>query len=92
MALSSRLALGLHRLAVRPLSTAHQQSPSKSADDALHKDIRNGYTHNPIEGYIRISPFENVQPPNLPLDVYVWQNLAKYPNHVAMVSRCLRKM
>lgn len=97
MALSSRMTVnGLRRInnknitvrAVRQLSTVQQQSiSSTTSDDTLHKDIRNAYTHNPIEGYIRISPFENVSSPNLPLDVYVWQNLPKYTNHVAMVCR-----
>lgn len=90
IALSSRLTLG--RLGktlsanVRQLSTVQQHIINNTIDDALHKDIRNAYTHNPIEGYIRTSPFENVSPPNLPLDVYVWQNLSKYANHEAMVS------
>lgn len=44
------------------------------------------YTHNPVEGYIRNSPYDVVTTPNLSLDQYVWQNVSYWPNHVATVS------
>lgn len=43
------------------------------------------FTHNPVEGYIRNSPYDVVTTPNLALDQYVWQNVSKWPNHIATV-------
>lgn len=45
------------------------------------------FTHNPVEGFIRNSPYDVVTTPDLSLDQYVWQNVSKWPNHVATVSK-----
>lgn len=55
-------------------------------EDNFHKEIVQAYTYNPVEGYIRTSPFEPVAVPNVPLDQYVWQNLPQWSNYIAMVS------
>lgn len=47
------------------------------------------FTHNPVEGFIRNSPYDVVTTPNLALDQYVWQNVSKWPDHVAMVRLTL---
>lgn len=97
---SSRLASGLHRTANasrihqlaltqhRYQSTAESQTARSSSqyDDNFHKEVVQAFTHNPIEGYIRNSPYETVAVPNLPLDQYVWQHLPKWSNHIATVS------
>lgn len=74
---------------LRYMSTVEQRSAAAQSEISLHKDILNAYTHNPIEGYIRNSPFENVVPPNVTIDEYVWQNVSKWPNHIATVCNNL---
>lgn len=78
------LALTQHRYQ----STAESQTARSSSqcDDSFHKEVVQAFTHNPIEGYIRNSPYETVTVPNLPLDQYVWQHLPKWSNHIATVS------
>lgn len=65
-------------------STANNAQPN----NPLSESYQSYFTHNPVEGYIRNSPYDVVVPPNLALDQYVWQNVSKWPNHVAMVSQC----
>lgn len=65
----------------RYVSTAELQ-PNNPLSDAYQAF----FTHNPVEGYIRNSPYDVVTTPNLALDQYVWQNVSKWPNHVATVS------
>lgn len=65
----------------RFVSTAELQ-PNNPLLDAY----QSFFTHNPVEGYIRNSPYDVVTPPNLALDQYVWQNVSKWPDHVATVS------
>lgn len=65
----------------RFVSSAKFQTPQSEQSYQMY------FTHNPVEGYIRNSPFDMVVPPNLSLDQYVWQNISKWQNHVAMVSR-----
>lgn len=67
-------------------STAENHSARAAYEDNFHKEIVQAYTHNPIEGYIRNSPYETVAVPNMPLDQYVWQHLPKWSNHIATVS------
>lgn len=55
-------------------------------NNATEQSYQTYFTHNPVEGYIRNSPHDVVTTPNLALDQYVWQNVSKWPNHVATVS------
>lgn len=65
----------------RNVSTAQFQTNNPVMDS-----YQSYFTHNPVEGYIRNSPFDVVTTPNLALDQYVWQNVNKWPNHIATVS------
>lgn len=65
----------------RNVSTARSQ-PS----NFMTESYQSYFTHNPVEGYIRNSPYDMSTTPNLALDQYVWQNVSKWPNHIAMVS------
>lgn len=65
----------------RGVSTAEYQR-----SNPLTESYQSYFTHNPVEGFIRNSPYDVVQTPNLALDQYVWQNVAKWPNHIATVS------
>lgn len=59
-------------------------------NNGLEQSYQSYFTHNPYEGYIRNSPFDVVTTPNIALDQYVWQNLSKWPNHVATVSGAIK--
>lgn len=65
----------------RNVSTAKFQPTNPLMDS-----YQSYFTHNPYEGYIRNSPYDVVTTPNLALDQYVWQNVSKWPNHIATVS------
>lgn len=65
----------------RNVSTAQFQTNNPVMDS-----YQSYFTHNPVEGYIRNSPFDVVTTPNLALDQYVWQNVNNWPNHIATVS------
>lgn len=91
---SRALASGVQRLPnVQRLFAVSQSSDKRYVSTAefqptnpLNESYQSYFTHNPIEGYIRNSPYDVVTTPNLPLDQYVWQNVAKWPDHVATVS------
>lgn len=65
----------------RCVSTAEYQTTNNS-----EQSYQSYFTHNPVEGYIRNSPYDTVTTPNIALDQYVWQNVSKWQNHVATVS------
>lgn len=76
----SKRTLPIGQLMIRSISTAEYQTNS------TEQSYQSYYTHNPVEGYIRNSPYDTVITPNLALDQYVWQNVSKWQNHVATVS------
>lgn len=56
-------------------------------NNPLMDSYQSYFTHNPVEGFIRHSPYDVKTTPNLALDQYVWQNVSKWPNHIATVSK-----
>ena len=68
----------------RYVSTAQFQP-----NNPLTDSYQTYFTHNPVEGFIRNSPYDVVTTPDMALDQYVWQNISKWPNHVATVSKRL---
>lgn len=66
----------------RYVSTAEIQATNNGTEQSY----QSYFTHNPVEGYIRNSPYDVVTTPNMALDQYIWQNVHKWPNHVAAVS------
>lgn len=67
----------------RSINTAEYQTTNNNSEQSY----QSYFTHNPVEGYIRNSPYDTVTTPNIALDQYVWQNVSKWPNHVAIVSK-----
>lgn len=59
-------------------SQAKTQTPGLINDKCHH--------YNEAEGHYRSSPFEPVEIPSMKIHEYVWQNLHKYENNVAVVS------
>lgn len=78
-----RTILSVHQV---PKSRNYVSTAEFQPNNTIEQSFQDYYTHNPIEGYIRNSPFDVVTTPNLSLDQYAWQNLAKWPNHIATVS------
>lgn len=66
------------------MSTAHFQTNNNN--NPYMDSYQSYFTHNPVEGYIRNSPYDVVTTPNLAIDQYIWQNVTKWPNHIATVS------
>lgn len=65
----------------RYVSTAEFQP-----NNPLNESYQSYFTHNPVEGFIRNSPYDVVTTPNLSIDEYVWKNVSKWPDHIATVS------
>lgn len=74
----------LHMTVKRYVSTVEFQQ-----NNPLMDSYQSHFTHNPVEGYIRNSPYDVVTTPDLALDQYVWQNVSKWSNQVATVSKKL---
>lgn len=65
----------------RSLTTA-QTNASKQ----LNPDVAHNRTHSIEEGYVWKSGYEPIVVPDLTLDEYVWKNVAKWENKIAIVS------
>lgn len=56
-----------------------------SVDKDLFKNIKNSRVFTESDGYVWNSPFERISLPDMTIDQYVWKNVAKWKNHVAIV-------
>lgn len=72
---SSYVKVGMHSVRKRFIST-EQYSMSELA--------RNSLIYDETEGYVMKSPYGSVIVPNLTIDQYVWKNMKKWQNHVAI--------
>lgn len=90
------LVNGLRSPSVQRLYAASQSTDNKrnyvstaefQPNNPLMDSYQTYFTHNPVEGFIRNSPYDVVTTPDLALDQYVWQNVSKWPDHVATVSK-----
>lgn len=61
-------------------SVSSSTTTSYPSINSLHR------IHTPEDGYIVSSPFEPITIPDLTIDQYVWKNLSKWQNKVAIVS------
>lgn len=96
------LVNGLRSSSVQRLYAASQTTDKRYVSTAefqpnnpLMESYQSYFTHNPVEGFIRNSPYDVVTTPDLALDQYVWQNVSKWPDHVATVSKkitCYQKV
>ncbi|XP_055692103.1 uncharacterized protein LOC129795089 [Lutzomyia longipalpis] len=77
---STRLANLARRSCVRLLSTRQQQQ-----NDERTCDYERFYSYPPEPGFVKNSPFENINIPNCTIDQYVWSNLREWENRVAAV-------
>lgn len=78
---SRRLGLSTMGLSRRDFFWSSRCSTAQKATPLADKLL----TFNEKEGYIRHSPIEDITLPNVNLDQYIWQNLSKWPDHVATV-------
>lgn len=51
----------------------------------INHDVANNRLHSPENGYYWKSGYEEISVPDLTLDEYVWKNVAKWENKVAIV-------
>lgn len=49
------------------------------------KSIFKNRQHTPEDGFVWNSPYEPISLPDMTVDQYVWKNMVKWPNKVAMV-------
>lgn len=49
-------------------------------------DMAESFTHSDETGYIRHSAFGNVEKTNQQIHRFVWQNMANWQNHIALVG------
>lgn len=63
----------------------HRRLCSNAASSVTYRNPNRVYT--PEEGFYWKSPFENVElPKNLSLDEYVWKDINKWENRIALVG------
>lgn len=60
-------------------------SVSLGAVSEIAKNIFNHREHSQQDGYVWHSPYEPISMPDMTVDQYVWKNVAKWPNKVAIV-------
>lgn len=49
-------------------------------------DMAASFTHSEETGYVRHSAFGEIEKPNQQMHQFVWQNMAKWQDHIAMVG------
>lgn len=65
---------------------------SCSASTQKHKEaiapfsMRDSFRYSPEEGYIRTSAFLDIAAQNLTIDQYLWKDLQKFEDKIAIVS------
>lgn len=55
-----------------------------SKQPSLNELAKKSLIFNETDGYVMKSPYEPISCPELTVDQYVWKNLAKWHNHVAI--------
>lgn len=58
----------------------------RSISSSTYPDINKFRTHTPEDGYILNSIYEPITLPDLTLDQFIWKNVSKWQNKVAIVS------
>lgn len=64
---------------------ACRSSYSTAVKQDFFKDISKYREYSEIDGYVWNSPYEKISLPDMTIDQYVWKNVAKWKNHVAIV-------
>lgn len=69
-----------------PFSTSSTFDSSTTSLPSPHpRNFADYRQHSAIEGFYWRSPFGSIRMPDVTVDQYVWQNLSKWPNKVAIV-------
>lgn len=58
----------------------------RSMSSTSYPNINNFRTHTPEDGFVLNSVYEPITLPDLTVDQYVWKNISKWQNKVAIVS------
>lgn len=78
---SSTTATTLH---ARRTLTSTSSGPAATAGDF---DMGASYTHTEAEGYVRHSGYGAIEVPQLRIDQFVWQDMHRWQNKIALVSK-----
>lgn len=66
-------------------SSAASTPPSPTLSSSNPRNFAKDRQHSPADGFYWSSAYGSITVPDMTLDSYVWQNLAKWPNKIAMV-------
>lgn len=78
--LRSRILLNLAGHGVRPVFRRYATTDRASISELAKKSL----VFNEKDGYVLTSPYEPHTVPNVTLDQYIWKNMPKWQNHVAI--------
>lgn len=70
----------------RLLSTCNASS-QKHKEAIVPYSMKDSFRYTPEDGYVRTSAFNDIQLQNLTIDQYIWQDLNKFQDNCAIVSR-----
>lgn len=71
--------------AIRTLSSANPSSSAAAAAATTLYDMTKYFTHTTEEGFLRHSSFDPITVPNTTIDQYVWKDVAKWHDKIAIV-------
>lgn len=58
----------------------------RSMSSTSHPNLNNFRIHTPEDGFVVNSIYDPISLPDLTVDQYVWKNISKWENKVAIVS------
>lgn len=58
----------------------------RSVSSSSYPNVNNFRNHTPEDGFVLNSIYEPITMPDLTVDQYVWKNISKWQNMVAIVS------
>lgn len=83
-----RLITRLNRVGCQRIASGQWIRLSSSMQLENNEFVKNIFQHRTFteeEGYVWNSPYEKISLPDMTVDQYVWKNVAKWPNKVAIV-------
>lgn len=66
-------------------STRNSRALSVLTESEAFRNINQHRQHTVNDGFVWNSPYESVSIPDMTIDQYVWKNVAKWENHIAIV-------
>ena len=66
------------------MASSIRRFSSSSSGLSLKELGRKSLVFSEKDGYVMKSPYESISIPDMTIDQYVWKNMLKWPNHIAI--------